>query len=420
MNEKEIINKIKNGDKKLLETFLNNNKNLVRKIANKYKYEGIDNEDLFQEGCIGFMKAIEKYEPNLGFKFSTYCYYYIRAYITKYIRKNKSVIRKPDSLYESQTKIFNFIDNYLKATGEKPNNDMIAKELDMSIELVENALKYSTSILSLNKKISDEDETEFGDLIENKTDIFDDVNNNYMKTELHGRLMKSNLSQKEKIVLFVRYGLLDGEYKTLEKTSTYIGGVTRERVRQIELKALKKLRNSALDNKVFQLVNDNEAIQSDDEKSTKIITESIYNYLMNKFFPRCTINDVDTMLTKLNKNEIILLHKIFGDDLAKPTNQHIPIYMYELYNNLKLKMSDILRTVINDRLLKLNNLALDQNINEKKCPIQIKQILSLKFGNNVDREYTNKEIADLVGVDISVVNEACYRYRKDDKKILKK
>ncbi len=238
---KEIRSNIREANKAKTE-MVEANLRLVISIAKKYTNRGLSFLDLIQEGNMGLMKAVEKFEYRRGYKFSTYATWWIRQAITRSIADQARTIRIPVHMIETLTKVMQVQKQLLQELGHEPTPDEVAEEMDLPVDRVQTIMKMAQQPISLQSTVGDSEDTTFGDFIEDKSadNPYDMTVSSLLREKLVDVL--DTLTEREKLVLNLRFGLQGGFSRTLEEVGR-IFNVTRERIRQIESKALRRLRH---------------------------------------------------------------------------------------------------------------------------------------------------------------------------------
>ena len=252
--EKDLTRRAAVGDKEAKQKLVNHNLRLVMSIARKYKGTSLSFQDLVQEGTIGLMKAIDKFDPSKDFRFSTYATYWIKQTIGRALAEQNKVIRIPVHMTDLASKVNKATQEYLQTNGEKPTEKEIAMICDISVEKVKEVWNLNKDPLSLDVPVDTEDDATMGDLIADNN--IGSPLQNIINDDRHNQILNvlNTLSEKEANVIRMRFGLDDGEPKTLAEIGKRMG-YTREWIRLIEEKAMRKLRSPIRKNMLVEYLN---------------------------------------------------------------------------------------------------------------------------------------------------------------------
>ncbi|MCL4360375.1 RNA polymerase sigma factor RpoD [Patescibacteria group bacterium] len=247
-DEISLAKRYEKGDKRAKKKLIESNLRLVVSIAKKYIGRGMSLLDLIQEGNQGLIRAVEKYDWNKGFKFSTYATWWIRQAITRAIADQARTIRIPVHMVETINRFVRTSRRLMQDLGREPTPEEVAKVMEIDVAKVREIMKVSQEPTSLETPVGDEEDSHLGDFISDPgPSPYDQTSRQLLKEHMEEVL--ATLSDREKKVLILRFGLEDGRPRTLEEVGAQFG-VTRERIRQIEAKALRKLRHPSRSKKL--------------------------------------------------------------------------------------------------------------------------------------------------------------------------
>ena len=252
--ENELAERMLKGDKEAKKQLVESNLRLVVSIAKKYIGRGMHFLDLIQEGNLGLIKAVDKFDQTKGYKFSTYATWWIRQAITRAIADQARTIRIPVHMVETINKLIRTSRHLLQTLGREPTPEEIAEELEMSVDKVREVLKVAQEPISLETPVGEEDESNLGNFIPDEDAPSPSEQAADVLLREHIEDVMQTLTPREAKVLKLRFGLQDGRMRTLEEVGKEFD-VTRERIRQIEAKALRKLRHPSRSKKLKDFMN---------------------------------------------------------------------------------------------------------------------------------------------------------------------
>lgn len=253
--ELQLSKRVADGDETAKNILAESNLRLVVSIAKRYVGRNLSFLDLIQEGNIGLMKAVDKFDASKGYKFSTYATWWIRQAITRAIADQAKTIRVPVHMVETINKLKRVQRQLTLELNKEPSEDELAEKMGLSVDKIREIFKISQDPLSLETPIGEEEDSHLGDFIKDESNMSPEeyAINEVLKDEISEVLL--TLTEREEQVLKLRFGLEDGTCRTLEEVGN-IFGVTRERIRQIEAKALRKLRHPSRSRRLKDYLND--------------------------------------------------------------------------------------------------------------------------------------------------------------------
>ncbi len=337
--EKDLFIRMNNGDTEAKEKIIESNLRLVVSIAKKYKGLGLEFLDLIQEGNIGLMEAVERFDITTGNKFSTYATWWIRKEVSRSIKLQGKTVRLPVHLCERIAKYYKTNKELTNELKRKPEVDEIATKLNISIKEVNELIKYSEDITSLNELVYDDNCSSLEEYVKVADPNMDDMFLNTERSLLIKELIKKcNLTERETMILNLRFGFLDGTEYTLTEIGSIIG-ISTEAVRQNQNKIIGKLRKSDYAIKLVDYLDNpdkgKEYILSDKFPKDKHrprkrregrSTENLYTY-----FEDYNDDDITKVLSEITPRHQEILRAKYGDDLKNPIlNSNIPSNYKEL------------------------------------------------------------------------------------------
>ena len=360
--ELELYNRVKNGDEEAKNIFVESNLRLVVNIAKTYIGRGLSFQDLIQEGNLGLIKAVERYDGSKDYRFSTYAYFWIVQALTRAIANYGRKIRIPVNLHNKVVQYKKASQDFTAAYGRNPTIKEMALELGISTLESEKLYNLQNDAVSLNVPIGDDHDDELETLIPADEVSFDsDIELSDMQRETIELINNSNLTEKEKTVLMLRFGIAGNKKMTLEEIGDMYG-VTKERIRQIENKAIMKLgRNKQIEKMAIYMDNPDKAIRNLRDRNDDIIRgygmnntrleerkkvpgngniKTIYELLSPH-----SREDIDNVILALTPNDLKLLYLRYGDNLDSPKVSEkwdANIYGNAFYNKLIVKMKRML------------------------------------------------------------------------------
>jgi RNA polymerase primary sigma factor len=239
-DEKKVANKVKKGDAQARRLMVRSNLRLVINIAKQYSHYGVPLLDLIEEGNLGLMKAVTKFDPKLGYRFSTYATWWIKQHVTRALADQGKTVRIPVYMVETLARFRKVQEKLLHRYRRKPKTSELARAMKMTASKIKQIQQYDQGTTSLDQPVGEEGEASVMDLIEDPNSNSQSQIDELLRSERIAGLLGS-MNPREREILELRFGLKDGEIHTLNEAAKRFS-ITRERVRQIEMAALKKLR----------------------------------------------------------------------------------------------------------------------------------------------------------------------------------
>ena len=393
---KNLYKRIRMGDKDAKEQLIIHNMRLVKKVAYRYIPSGIDFEDLVQEGVIGLNNAIDRFDPDRDFAFSTYATHWIRQAIKRYADDNCRTIRIPVHKREWIYKISQKMQELELKFGSGLSNDEIAEKLGISLNQLQEYFDLNQSVGSLNLIVEGrggDKDTEIGDFVADPTDEYDAVLNEISNEKLK-EILKEILDPRSYRIMLLRTGLLDGRIYTLEEIGSEFN-VTRERIRQIEAKACKKLKK----NPYFKNIGEKDKARSKMSTNASSIGEVKFKSFKDLLNDRYDANTQDLIMKLLSDSEIELLRSRYGTNL----DEFIEVDDKSVIKEIR----DLIYKVIPERL---SNTTLE--VSEEIKDVSISSLIDsdsplvFKLSKKFSSEEINYIINTITEKDLSLLKDA--------------
>lgn len=400
---------IQEGNLEAKEKFIHSNLRLVVRVAKRYIGRGLDFLDLIQEGNIGLINAVNKYDYNKGFRFSTHATWWIRQAITRSIASKSRNIKVPVNLYGKLFALDNIIADLQKKLGRDPSYEEIAKEMCITVTEVKSLYLVKNDAASINTLVTEDGDTELEHFIPaSDTNIEDEIVDSSLQIEVRNLLNECDLDSREIDILMLRYGFNNRTPMTLDAVGKKYG-LTRERVRQIESRALKKLRNAkhikelavytqnpdeSLDNietfrkEYYKVGNKYKSFKANNKKNNEGIKTPTKPKSIYEQFKDYSKEEVDEMLSKLNDDEKRLIEIRYGEESINSNSKKFNTEGRKKYTTLLAKMKRILESkkIIYDYFSEYSKLQIDEMLG--KLTIEERNLINLKFSA---QELTQRE-----------------------------
>ncbi len=386
--EQELIRRVKKGEEEAKRLFIESNLKLVIEIALKYRDRGLPIQDLIQEGNIGLMVAIDGFDPDRGFKFSTYAYNWIRQRIVRALSNYSRTIRYPVYLIEQRSKILRTRNNLTIKLNREPTLEEIANELRISEKIVKKIYNIQSQPISLNELIGEDSDHEFSCIIPDpNASVEDKVINKICREEIRKLVDSDILKEREKEIVKYRFGFYSCGILTFDEIG-HIYGITRQRVKQIEETALLKLYNS------YEMISFESYKDKPDSKreAMPVIKPNTNNkYIRTKtnsiciteyktiyeVFNEYSKEEIDFVVDSLDETDRKLFVKVFGNDLSKPYLSSITLDENSRYYNILLPKMD--------KLLRRNHYKM------VKPPVNVEEMSALLSNGLKEKEMKKKQ-----------------------------
>ena len=398
--EIDYFKRLSNGEVEVKNDILKANLRLVVPIAKKYIGNNVDFMDLIQEGNIGLMTAINKFDYTKGYKFSTYATHWIKQAIGRYVGDHSRTIRLPIHINEKLYKVRKIQRQILEKTGKEATINELSKQTGFSISKVKELLDLK-ECTSLDKKINDEEEKTLIDFVFSEDEEPEEVAVNKMLKKYVKDIL-NELEEKERNIIILRFGLNGDDPQSLRQVGN-VFHMTGERIRQIQLKALEKIWIKSKEKHLFEYID----IENSEINNNKILSKKP-KCIYYKWFKEYAKEEVDKAIEKLPKKDLEILHKRYGDDLENPSlNEITKKEMTRFYTTIRKHIGELLessKTPSDDSQIEEIGVANNQDSTSKpKC-------IYYKWFNEYTKEEVDKAIGNLPEKDLEILHK---RYGDD-------
>lgn len=368
--ERKLFYEYNSGNKEAKKKLIESNLRLVISVAKRYRYHGLSFEDLIQEGNIGLMTSIEKFDVTKGYKLSTYASWWIRQGITRSLENKGRTIQLPPKKVQRISKYNRVSEELEKELGREPTIAEISKAMRLSYSTVLDIYNEKNIITSLNVLIGEEEESELGDMISSDFEVDKDVNEKMASNDLK-KIIFESLNKKEQQILELRFGLDGNKRKTLDEIGKMLG-VSKERVRQIENRSLKKIRKNRdtkyltyyMDSPKTSQENLTKFRSNNSQNGCYIPTDNLLNYINTKYIKHYDKDILNTLLLDLSEDEYDIISQKYNSNFIEKNVDELQPEVNKVFHKKVLPRIKII--IENERLGKATKYRKDKRLVKEK------------------------------------------------------